>query len=229
MRTGPGLPVAGLLVMALVRWQLLEEVRRGQKTSAEEEVRRRSQSKQSQEKGVVMTIQDLGSIGELVGGLAVIATLIYLAAQIRQNTAMITAQTVQASVDATQRVLLFRTENPELRALLRKARADEDMTADDFEALASYLHASFMNFQARVQHHDRGLFDASMNESYEYILQDYLETAFVRRWWTHARALYGARFRHHCEAIIAAHEAGDGTPMVDWASAMELQNKRADD
>ena len=33
-----------------------------------------------------MTIQDLGSIGELVAAIATIATLVYLAIQIRQNT-----------------------------------------------------------------------------------------------------------------------------------------------
>ena len=34
-----------------------------------------------------MTIQDVGSIGELVGAVATVATLLYLATQIRQNTA----------------------------------------------------------------------------------------------------------------------------------------------
>ena len=48
-----------------------------------------------------MTLQDLGDLGDLIGGIAVVITLIYLAVQIRQNTALITAQTVQASVDAT--------------------------------------------------------------------------------------------------------------------------------
>ncbi len=106
-----------------------------------------------------MTLQDLGDLGDLIGGVAVVITLIYLAAQIRQNTALITAQTVQASVDATQRVLLLRAENMPLRAVLRKARRNEDLDADDTEVLASYLQAAFMNFQARLHHHARGLFD----------------------------------------------------------------------
>ncbi len=33
-----------------------------------------------------MTIQDLGAIGDLIGGVAVVVTLVYLAAQIKQNT-----------------------------------------------------------------------------------------------------------------------------------------------
>jgi hypothetical protein len=44
-----------------------------------------------------MTIQDWGAIGELVGGVAVIVTLIYLALQVRQNT-----RQFSRSVEATQ-------------------------------------------------------------------------------------------------------------------------------
>lgn len=33
-----------------------------------------------------MTFQDLGSLGELVGGIAVVVTVVYLAIQIRHNT-----------------------------------------------------------------------------------------------------------------------------------------------
>ena len=36
-----------------------------------------------------MTIQDLGALGEMIGGVAVVASLIYLAIQIRQNTQQI--------------------------------------------------------------------------------------------------------------------------------------------
>jgi hypothetical protein len=165
-----------------------------------------------------MTIQDLGDIGDLIGGIAVVATLIYLAAQVRQNTAMITAQTVQASVDATQRVLLFRAEQPALRALFRKARTGENLTQDELEVLASYLQAVFMNFQARLMHHERGLFDQSVNESYELILRDYLVLDFVQRWWSFARELYGAAFRDHCDALIEELARGEPQPVPDWTA-----------
>jgi hypothetical protein len=39
-----------------------------------------------------LTIQDLGALGELLGSVAVLATLIYLALQMRQNTMAIGAQ-----------------------------------------------------------------------------------------------------------------------------------------
>ena len=86
-----------------------------------------------------------------------------------------------------------------------------------------------MNFQARLQHNARGLFDVSVNESYEYILQDYLEAPYVRRWWAHVRVLYGTAFRAHCEAIIAAQDQGGARRAIDWGSAAGLRTPAASD
>jgi hypothetical protein len=163
-----------------------------------------------------MTFEDLGALGELISGVGVVVTLAYLAVQVRQNSLLITAQTVQAAVDATQRVLLARVENAPLRAMLRKARGGEALDADEAETIASYLQASFMNFQARLQHHAQGVFDTSANESYERILEDYLAQGYVRRWWRYAKALFGTPFREHCDRIIAAQEAGAPLPVPDW-------------
>lgn len=47
-----------------------------------------------------MTIQDLGAIGEFIGSIGVILTLIYLAVQIRQNTAAMEESQRLSKVDA---------------------------------------------------------------------------------------------------------------------------------
>lgn len=56
-----------------------------------------------------MTIMELGALGEILGAIAVIVTLIYLAVQIKQNTRSMTenrqlalAQTYQMRADALQ-------------------------------------------------------------------------------------------------------------------------------
>ena len=51
-----------------------------------------------------MSIQDIGSIGELVGALAVIISLIYLATQIRQNTRAVRIQITQAIMESSNRI-----------------------------------------------------------------------------------------------------------------------------
>ena len=47
-----------------------------------------------------MTIQDLGSLGELIAAIATIATLVYLAVQIRQNTHTVRAASTTAHIES---------------------------------------------------------------------------------------------------------------------------------
>lgn len=78
-----------------------------------------------------MTIQDWGAIGEIVGALAVVASLIYLAAQIRQNTRQIKLSLESSKLAAFERNVesgirardVF-VRSPEVTELFLKGMAD---------------------------------------------------------------------------------------------------------
>ena len=65
-----------------------------------------------------MTIQDWGSIGELIAAIATVATLIYLAAQIRQNSKHTDATTEDAVASRFNDVNLLIASDPQLADLL---------------------------------------------------------------------------------------------------------------
>lgn len=65
-----------------------------------------------------MTIQDLGSIGELIAAIATVATLAYLAVQIRQNTLSNRDANVRTTHDMILRVNSAVIDNPEMADLL---------------------------------------------------------------------------------------------------------------
>ncbi len=71
-----------------------------------------------------MTIQDLGALGELLGSVAVLATLIYLALQTRQNSAAIAAQLDAARLSAVQELNLAAATSPELLETLNGDRVE---------------------------------------------------------------------------------------------------------
>ena len=78
-----------------------------------------------------MSIQDWGAIGEIVGALAVVASLIYLAVQIRQNTRQIAHSMESAKLTALEQNIesgnrareLFITK-PEITELFLEGLAD---------------------------------------------------------------------------------------------------------
>jgi hypothetical protein len=74
-----------------------------------------------------VTIQDLGSIGELVAALATVATLIYLAAQIRQNT----NTTKTAALSSLHDLQLLTRDNGQYNALVLKSLRNEELTPEE--------------------------------------------------------------------------------------------------
>ncbi len=73
---------------------------------------------------MTLTIQDLGALGELLGSIAVLATLVYLALQTRQNTLAIGAQLDAAVLSARMSTFLSVATSGELAEAL-----NEDSTA----------------------------------------------------------------------------------------------------
>ncbi len=63
---------------------------------------------------MTLTIQDLGALGELLGSVAVLVTLVYLALQTRQNTMAIGAQLDAVTIAARQSALLTAATSSEL-------------------------------------------------------------------------------------------------------------------
>ena len=67
-----------------------------------------------------MNILELGAIGELVGGVAVMVTLIYLAVQVRQNTKIVRASSMQAPTDSSSTFLTSITRSSTLTKSILK-------------------------------------------------------------------------------------------------------------
>jgi len=86
----------------------------------------------------------LGAIAELLGALGVIASLFYVASQIRRNSSALEASTNQAVADSTQQRLLAPAQNPTLAAALANSRNDFDaLTPTELVQLAFFSRATF--------------------------------------------------------------------------------------
>ena len=104
-----------------------------------------------------MSIQDLGSIGELVAAIATVITLAYLAVQIRQGT----KATRQAAVHSTVELgLMLRVElirEPEVAAMYLKGLADHrSLSPEDLVRFNMLLHSMFENIREIYEAYRRG-------------------------------------------------------------------------
>ena len=150
-----------------------------------------------------MTIQELGSLGEFVAAIATLATLIYLALQIRRNTTATRAMSYQSVTDARNLVNLSITQNSELSRIFlagsadREALSPEDRLRFDFTCL-SYLHVvETMHYQA-----SSGTGEQSLLKAEERSLRDLMSVPGIRAWWCENPYAFDPEFRAYIDNFL---------------------------
>lgn len=142
-----------------------------------------------------MTIQDLGSLGELVAAIATVATLVYLTTQIRQNTKQMRASTFQATSRAWQEFIY--TISSEDRGLLWAKglggldALNEEETINFFLMVRAYLRG----FENDYYQYQQGTFDTGPWEGYlNSFRSDCLARPGFRALWEQQREGFNSEF-----------------------------------
>ena len=138
----------------------------------------------------------IGAIGEIVGAFAVVATLGYLAVQIRQNTKVSRAQMSKDLFLASRSALLEIAGNSELATLMREIRGFEDLDATRRYA---YLASFFRLFELQHNLSKQGLLDEPIARSYELILRAHTHLGYFDTWWGIAKPEYHEDFAAYVE------------------------------
>ena len=133
-----------------------------------------------------MTINELGSIGEVISALAVVVTLWYLAVQIRQNThameegrRLALAQTYQVRADALQNMLVQAADSQYIGPLITKLTQQgypEDVSALD--RLSPDERGRFRQWQIAQQTHWDNMF---FQYQQGYLDEEYYQDSFRER------------------------------------------------
>ena len=106
-----------------------------------------------------MTIQDYGSIGELVAAFATIATLGYLAVQIRHSTKAARRGALHDVVVCSQAVRSHYISNPDVAALYLRGLADpKQLSPEDAIRFQSLMLSSFENAREYYEVYQSGDF-----------------------------------------------------------------------
>mgnify|MGYP003666874038 CR=1 FL=1 len=95
-----------------------------------------------------MNWEALGAIAETIAGIAVLITLIYLAIQVRQNTAMSRETILRNQTDRNMDNSKFIAGTPGLMDIYIRAMDDPDqVTREERWQFGSYMYGMFLDFQ----------------------------------------------------------------------------------
>ena len=154
-------------------------------------------------------LEHLGNIGEFIGGIAVIVTLIYLTIQVRHNTQATRTASLQDLV-ISFRDLNNKLINPEIERAFRKGIKDYPNMPESERGIFVWLtndHALF--FQSAMASRDSGTLDGETYERYLAYFCSWLITPGGANWWQEIRNLYTTNLVREVEQRFAKGELPD--------------------
>ncbi len=145
-----------------------------------------------------MTVQDLGSIGEFVAAIATVATLIYLALQIRANTIAIKAEGRRATNASGTPIRVALAQDRDLARLLNAGLSDfEQLDAEDKTRFAFLLGDFLANSAAAYEEVELGIAtEAEFSANRDQVLP-FLATPGGRAFWERFGPRYSDTFRKY--------------------------------
>jgi hypothetical protein len=159
-------------------------------------------------------LEDLGNLGDFLGGLAVIATLIYLAVQVRQNSQQIAqnsewlkAQASHADLGAQHATTSLIATNADLASIFYRGNSDPDeLGPEEWLRFVTLLAPMVGNYQSAHYQWTKGLLeDEQWNSLHQNSLKVLLRTPGGRRYWELFSRNHDSQFRAYVDAKVMKH------------------------
>jgi len=127
-------------------------------------------------------IENLGNIGDFVGGIGVVITLIYLATQIRQNTRSLRLASVQQIMGTSVSINEIATTGP-IPEILSKLETGGRLSEKELAQYLMYLWAALTHSWQVFYQYENGMIDDKVFGIYMARLQIFLNYPLARRMW----------------------------------------------
>jgi hypothetical protein len=171
-----------------------------------------------------VTLQDLGSIGEFVAAIATLATLVYLALQIRQNTQAVRSDTHQAWVSNMAEVNLLLPRSREFARVVLAGSEDLDkLDPEELLQFNTYMIQLFNGFEAIYFQHLNGAVDAIYWNTKLQALRALMSNPGVRSSWEQGgEAVLDPRFREAVQRAVLSESSGQEAATADAAGRLPV-------
>jgi hypothetical protein len=156
-----------------------------------------------------MNWEALDAIGEIVGAVGVIATLGYLAVQIRQNTKSVRASTFQGAVRDVVETLDQVAGDAELtRIWFTGIRDFESLPLEERQRFSVYTTSVFRRLENVVYQTNQGMLDPACWEGLRANVRHTLSQPGGIAWWKRARHLFNRQLQDFIEKELLDDKQG---------------------
>jgi hypothetical protein len=157
-----------------------------------------------------VTLQDLGSIGELIAAVGTLLTLFYLAVQIRQNTNAVRASSHHSVTDSFNTINSIIGTDPSAARIFRIGLQDPGSLNEDEQFSFGYLMLAYMRiFETLFYQRGAGTIEDQLYISEQNSLRWAFGHPGARDWWSSNTISFSPEFRADIDRLV--REVEDAT------------------
>ena len=152
-----------------------------------------------------MTLEQLGNVFQIVGTVCVIASLIFVGAQVRQNTKATRIQVQENMTRGCIAVVKMLIDNAELftRGIVATRESFRSFSEPDKLTFISMLFAAFKLFENVHSQHERGFIDRESWAAWSENMLMHFNQPGVQMWWSLRKGSFRPSFRKFLESSAA--------------------------
>ena len=176
-----------------------------------------------------MTLLEWGALGELIGGIAIIGSLIYVGIQIRQNTRAVRGFTLQMNTDFWG-TLCLRLAEPEMSQAYAAGMAGKpDIRPDHYIQFFFICRSMFLGLENQYYQFHQGTLDREIYFAYERSIQtQLLASPGFRICWQQTRVACSPNFVAYVDSMIErTPEADPGALLREWSTLAQSRQSAA--
>jgi len=138
-------------------------------------------------------LEALGNLGDFIGGIAVVATLLYLAVQVRQNTVALRTASRQQIVAGFREYNRLLLQPGNALAYGKGMRSYPDLPFDERQAFSTMVNDHALFFQGAFALHEAGTLEEATYIAYLEFFAASISTPGGMVWWDAVSPLYAPR------------------------------------
>ncbi len=158
-----------------------------------------------------MNWEAIGAIGEILGAIAVVCSLAYLAIQVRQNSRNVQSQNINSQAEQLQKFADLQAM-PEVLASLKKVYVGGEVKPEFLDAtmIEAYILSGLSHAQSQYRHKTAGLISQDEWKPSERLMTMLMGPEYVRTWWgEHGHLIFDDAFAEEVNKVVAESYDGD--------------------
>jgi hypothetical protein len=153
-----------------------------------------------------MNLQDFASVAEIMGGVAVVVSLIYVGLQLRDSTSAIRSGAASDATEAMQSWYLELGSNRQASDIWFNAMTSPEPlpTRDEFQFMMS-MHTVILGMQNSYLLSKEGTLDAEFREAVTTALVAVKDLPGMDRYWRQRRGYFHTGFAEYVDSLLAGN------------------------